>query len=139
MGALPAIIMVTIFAVNAMVQMGLASRAISGNDTSKPSKSLQCVEVYGVTLSNSEYYVAEGTWDWAPKKTPELSTVVSGMVRNGCVEPLRTVTIRIKVRDDDRGRGDGSISVTDLDPGQAKPFSKAWMGRITAYEIAGIQ
>jgi hypothetical protein len=26
-----------------------------------------------------------------------------------------------------------------LNPGEAKPFSKAWMGRITSYEIGKIQ
>ena len=111
--------------------MGRASRAVSGNgnDTPKPSKSLKCVEVYGVTLANSEYYVPEGTFYRDPQKPVELSTVLSGMVRNDCGEPLRTVTIHINVRDDDRRRGDGSVSVSDLNPGEAKPFSKAWMGR----------
>jgi len=137
--ALPALVIVTIFAANALVQIGQASRAISGSDTSKVSKSLQCVEVYGVTLTNSEYYLPEGTWSRDPQKPLELSTVVSGMVRNNCGEPLRTVTIHINVRDDDRRRGDGSVSVSGLSPGDAKPFSKAWMGRITSYEIAKIQ
>jgi hypothetical protein len=61
------------------------------------------------------------------------------MVRNDCGELLKSVTIRINVRDDDGKRGNGSVMVSDLNPGEAKPFSKAWMGRITTYEISKIQ
>jgi hypothetical protein len=49
------------------------------------------------------------------------------------------VTIHINVRDDDGKRGAGSATVSDLNPGEAKPFSKAWMGRVTSYEITRIQ
>jgi hypothetical protein len=134
LGALPALIMVTISAGRALIQ---ASRAISGSDTSKASKRLECVETYSVTLANSEYYVPEGTW--SRPATPQLATVVSGMVRNDCGEPLKTVTIHINVRDDNGRRGTGSVPISGLNPGEAKPFSKAWMGRITSYEIAEIR
>ena len=130
--------LVTILVVRALVQTGQASRAVSGNDMSKPSKSLACVETYGITLTNSEYYVPEGQ-QFSPRKTPELSTVVSGMVRNDCGELLKSVTIHINVRDDQGKRGEGSVTVSELNPGEAKPFSKAWMGRVASYEIGKIQ
>jgi hypothetical protein len=118
--------------------MGHASGAVSGDDTFKPSKSLACVEPYSVTLTNSEFYVPEGQ-QFSPRKSTELSTVVSGMIRNDCGELRKSVTIHINVRDDDGKRGDGSVTVSDLNPGEAKPFSKAWMGRVTSYEITRIQ
>ena len=137
--ALPGLLIVTGFAVNAIVQMGQASRAISGNGTSKAIKSLRCVETYAVTLTSSEYYVREGDVFKSQKTTPEVSTVVSGMVRNDCGDPLKSVTIHINVRDDDGKRGEGSVTIAGLNTGEAKPFSKAWMGRVTSYEIDKIQ
>ena len=118
--------------------MGQASGAVSGHDTFKPSKSLACVEAYSVTLTNSQNYVPEGQ-EFVPRNKVEPSTVVSGMVRNDCGESLKSVTIHINVRDDDGKRGDGSVTVEDLNPGEAKPFSKAWMGRVTSYEITKIR
>jgi hypothetical protein len=118
--------------------MGHTSGALTGVDTFKRSKSLTCAEPYSVTLTNSEFYVPEGQ-QFVPRKSNEISTVVSGMIRNDCGEPLKLVTIHINVRDDDGKRGDGSVTVSDLNPGEAKPFSKAWMGRVTWYEITGIQ
>lgn len=118
--------------------MGQASRAVSRNDASKAPKSLACVETYSVTLTNSEYYVPEGQ-QFTPRTSPELSTVVSGMVRNDCGEMLKSVTIHIKVRDPEGKPGDGWVSVSELNAGEAKPFSKAWMGRVASYEIGKIQ
>lgn len=118
--------------------MGLASRTVSGTDTSKPAKSLTCVETYGITLANSEFYVREGQ-QFSPRGTPEISTVLSGMVRNDCGEFLKSVTIPIQVRDDAGKRGDGSVTVSELNAGEAKLFSKAWMGRVTSYEIGKIR
>ncbi|HEX4596100.1 MAG TPA: FxLYD domain-containing protein [Bryobacteraceae bacterium] len=137
-GVLPGLVIVTIFAGRAFVQVGQASRAVSGNATSKPSKSLACVEAYSVTLTNSQFYVPEGQ-EFTPRTTTEPSTVVSGMVRNDCGETLKSVTIHINVRDEAGKRGDGSVTVSDLNSGEAKPFSKAWMGRVTSYEIGKIQ
>ena len=119
--------------------MGQASRAVSGNNSSKASKSLTCLETYSVTLTNSQFYVREGQQYAPPPQTTENSTVVSGMVRNDCGEPLKSVTIHINVHDDEGKRGNGAVTVSDLNPGQAKPFSKAWMGRVTSYEIEKIQ
>ena len=135
---MPGVAFATFFAVRAFVQMGHASGAVSSADTFKPSKSLACVEPYSVTLTNSEFYVPEGQ-QFSPRKSTDLSTVVSGMIRNDCGELLKSVTIHINVRDDDGKRGDGSVTVSDLNPGEAKPFSKAWMGRVTSYEITRIQ
>lgn len=117
--------------------MGQASRAASGDDA-KHSNSLSCVDTYGITLSNSEYYVPEGQ-EFVPRHTTEISTVVSGQVRNNCGELLKSVTIHINVSDDSGKRGSGTVTVSGLSPGEVKPFSKAWMGRVTAYEIASIQ
>ena len=138
LGALPGVAFAAFFAVRAFVQMGHASGAVSGDDRLKASKSLACIEPYSVTLTNSEYYVPEGQ-QFSPRKSTELSTVVSGMIRNDCGELRKSVTIHINVRDDDGKRGDGSVTVSDLNPGEAKPFSKAWMGRVTSYEIKRIQ
>ena len=138
LGALPGVAFATFFAARAFVQMGQASGAVSGHDTFKPSKSLACVEPYSVTLANSEFYVPEGQ-QFSPRQSTELSTIVSGMIRNDCGELLKSVTIHINVRDDDGKRGDGSVTVSDLNPGEAKPFSKAWMGRVASYEITRIQ
>ena len=138
LAALPALLLVTFFAVRAFVQMGQASGAIAGKDTFAISKSRACLEPYSVTLTNSEFYVPEGQ-QFSPRKATELSTVVSGMVRNDCGELLKSVTIHFKVRDDDGRRGDGTVTVSDLNAGEAKPFSKAWMGRVTSYEITNIQ
>ena len=138
LAALPGLVIVTVFAGRAFVQMGQASRAVSGNDASKPAKSLSCVETYGVTLSNSEFYVPEGQ-QFAPRNTRELSTVLQGMIRNDCGEALKSVTIHINVSDESGKRGNGAVTVSDLNAGEAKPFSKAWMGRVTSYEIGKIQ
>jgi len=138
LAALPGLLLVTFFAVRAMIQMGGASQAISGgNESSKPS--LACVSTYGITLTNSEYYVPEGHQFSPPPKTPELSTVVSGMVRNDCGEALKAVRIHLKVSDENGRKGEGSALVTGLNPGEAKPFDKAWMGRITSYEVDSIK
>ena len=118
--------------------MGRASRAVSAGHAAQPAKPPACVETYGVTLTNSEYYVPEGQ-QFSPRTTPEVSTVVSGMVRNDCGEPLNSVTIHIKVRDASGKRGDGLATVSELNSGEAKPFSHAWMGRVTSYEIGKIQ
>ena len=138
LGALPGVVFASYFAIRAFVQMGHAAGAVSGYVASKPSKSLTCLEAYSVNLTNSQFYVPEGQ-QFAPQKNIEPSTVVSGMIRNDCGELLKSVTIHINVRDDTGKRGDGSVMVSDLNPGEAKPFSKAWMGRVTSYEITKIR
>lgn len=138
LAVLPALVLVTILALRAFVQVGQASRAILGGDAAKRSKSLGCVETYGITLTNSEFYVPEGQ-QFSPRQTPKLSTVVSGMARNDCGELLKSVTIHIQVRDDAGKRGEGSVLIPDLGPGESKPFSKAWMGRVASYEIDKIR
>ena len=135
---LPALVIVLFIGGRTTVQMGQASRAIHGSGDSKASASLSCVETYNLNLSNSEFYVPEGQ-QFAPRKTTEISTVLSGMVRNDCGEPLKSVSIHIKVQDDTGKRGDGWVTVAPLNTGESKEFHKAWMGRITSYEIAKIQ
>lgn len=138
LAAVPGLVIAIIFAGRAFVQMGQASRAFSGDDTPRHSKSLSCVDAYAITLSNSEFYVPEGQ-QFAPRKSTEISTVINGMVRNDCGEPLKSVTIHIDVRDDAGKRGSGSVTISGLNSGEAKPFTKAWMGRVTSYEIVNIQ
>ena len=138
LAAVPALIIVTIFAGRAVVQMGMASRVINGDNGAKATQSMTCVETYGLNLANSEFYVPEGQ-QFQPRKTIQISTVLTGMVRNNCGEPLKSVSIHIKVRDDEGKRGDGWVTVSPLNSGEAKQFSKAWMGRISSYEIAKIQ
>ncbi len=120
--------------------MGHAARAVTsaGSNAPAPSKTLTCVEAYSVTLNSSEYYVPEGQ-QFVPRETPQLSTVVSGMLRDNCGEPLKSVAVHINVHDDSGKAGSGVVTVEDLSPGEAKPFSKAWMGRVTSYEIEKIQ
>ena len=136
LAVVPGLVIATIFASRSIVQTGQAARAISGDVTPKPA--LTCIEPYGVNLSNSEFYVREGE-QFVPRKKTEISTVVSGMVKNDCGETLKSVTISMEVSDDDGKRGSGSVTVSDLGPGQAKPFSKAWMGRITSYQIVKVR
>jgi hypothetical protein len=96
------------------------------------------VETYGITLNTSESYVPEWTVG-APARsatsTPELSTVVRGMARNSCDENLKDVQIRFVVHDDGGRKGDGNFVFETLAVGEVKPFERAWMGRVTSYEI----
>ena len=138
LAAVPALIIVTFFVGRAFVQMGVASHAINGGNGAKTSQSLTCVETYGINLANSEFYVPESE-QFMPRKTIKLSTVLTGMVRNDCGESLKSVSIHIKVQDEEGKRGDGWVTVAPLNAGEAKQFSKAWMGRISSYEIVKIQ
>lgn len=138
LAAIPAILIATIFAGRAFVQMGQASKAITGGDTSSHTTSLSCVSTYGINLANSQYYVPEGQ-EFVPQQKVEVSTVLSGMVRNDCPERLKYLRIPIDVKDDSGKRGNGVVTVEDLNPGEAKPFSKAWMGRMTSYDIGKIR
>jgi hypothetical protein len=138
LAAVPGLVIATIFAGRAFVQMGQAARAVSGDNASKPQKSLTCLDIYAMSLSNSEDYVPEGQ-QFVPRQTREISTVLSGMVQNNCGEPLKSVTIHMTVHDDAGRQGSGSVSVAELNPGEAKSFKKAWMGRVTSYEIGKIQ
>lgn len=135
--AVPGLVIATIFVGRALVQTGGAASAITG-DTSTHSKALSCVETYSITLGNSEFYVPEGQ-QFVPRKNVEISTVLSGMVRSDCAEPLKSVRIPIDVRDESGKQGSGTVTVQGLSPGEAKPFSHAWMGRITSYEIGKIR
>jgi len=138
LAAAPGLLLVTFFASRAFLQMGQASRAITGNPAPRHARSLSCVDTYAITLSSSENYVPEGQ-EFVPRQSTEISTVVNGMVRNDCGEQLQSVTIPITVRDDDGKRGNGTVTIPDLYPGEVKSFSKVWMGRVTSYEIGTIR
>jgi len=103
---------------------------------------IKCVDVYAITLKTSEFYVPENRLGgYLPKKNAarDLSTVLEGMARNRCGEPLKRVKIRIDVRDGKGGRGTGWAEVGDLAAGQAKAFERAWMALVTSYEIVEIR
>jgi len=96
------------------------------------------VDTYGITLNVSDQYVPE----WAPglpaanpNKSPQVSTVLSGVARNGCQENLKNVRIRFEVHDDNGKRGAGTFLIESLPMGDVKPFERAWMGRVTSYEV----
>lgn len=133
---LPALLAV----IAATVSFSRVSKTINPNadgpiDPSHPS----CVETYGITLNSSEYYVREFAPAFGPKKsdnTPELSTVLRGMARNNCGESLKNVRIRIVVRDESGQKGEGYHLIEEMADGEVKPFERAWMGRVTSYEIA---
>jgi len=125
-------------AVHAGLQFSRAAQAInpdSGSASDRPGGP-SCVDTYGITLNASEFYVREGT-QFTPNKnqTPEVSTVLRGMARNGCGENLKRVRIRFVVHDDDGRKGTGVYVIEQMENGEAKPFEHAWMGRITSYEV----
>jgi len=141
MAALPGVLMAGYFVVNATVQFSNAARVIGPTFGGGPKESnrLACVETYGVTLDLSQLYVPEwqvGMAARSPNALVQLSTVLRGMARNGCGENLKNVHLRFSVKDDIGRTGDGFISIDSMAIGEAKPFEKAWMGRVTSYEIA---
>lgn len=136
---LPGLIAVGILMINAAVQFGRVAGKINPNATdSSKSPGTHCVETYGVTLRSSDLYVREspmGIPANAPNTTPEMSTVVRGMVHNGCGEDLRNVRIRFVVSDEAGKKGTGTYQIDSLAIGEAKPFERAWIGRVTSYEV----
>ncbi len=123
----------------AMSQFARVTGTMSPSSSGVVSKRLSCVDTYGVTLDLSEYYVRDnGSGIPMPRKnqTPEVSTVVRGMARNGCGEKLQNVHLRFVVHDDGGQKGEGAVLIDSLADGESKPFEKAWMGRVTSYEIA---
>lgn len=138
--ALPALLIPVFFASRAALQFSAAANAINPASSThqKNSNLLPCVETYSVTLDSSQLYVPEwqvGMPAVSQNGTPQLSTVLRGMARNGCGENLKNVHLRFAVHDDKGQKGDGYISFDTLAIGEAKPFEKAWMGRVTSYEI----
>lgn len=139
LAALPAAVITIFFVVPAIRQFSGAALAMDPTlESSRKSNRPSCVETYGITLNSSEYFVRE----WAlgipaPNRsnTPELSTVLRGMARNGCGEDLKNVHIRFVVHDHNGHKGDGYYLIETLAIGEAKPFERAWMGRVTSYEI----
>jgi hypothetical protein len=123
-------------------QMNKVSKVVTSGPRTPASGPIACVETYSVTMHTSEYYVREMSPIAARRAKdapPELSTVLRGMARSACEKPLKNVRIRIKVRDDDGKRGDSWAEVGNLEPGQSKPFERAWMGRVSTYEIVEIK
>jgi hypothetical protein len=119
-----------------------ASAAVVPGGGAPAAPKLDCVETYAITLHTSEFYVREGGAGLVrrPKNAPpELSTVLRGMARNGCEKPLKNVRVRIRVKDDEGKRGDAWADVGTLAVGQGRPFERAWIGRVTSYEIVDIR
>ena len=96
------------------------------------------MDTYGITLNLSDQYVPElapGIPAANPNKSPEVSTLLSGVARNGCQENLANVRIRFEVHDDSGKKGEGTYLIESLPIGDVKPFERAWMGRVTSYEV----
>ena len=135
---------ITLFlTIHATVQLSQVARKLNPDSDDSPRPSHQsCVETYGITLNSSEYYVRE----WAPgipaanpSGTPELSTVLRGMARNGCGENLKSVKIKFVVRDEEGHTGRGSYLIDSMMIGEVKSFEGAWMGKLTSYEVTANQ
>lgn len=143
LAVLPGVLTVALtagFAVPKWLEMSRVTGVITSGAKAGSSQNLsKCVDVYSVTLKTSEFYVPENRIQPRKNAPRELSTVVTGMASNRCGEPLQSVRIRINVRDDRGGRGSAWAKVGDLGVGQAKPFERAWMARITSYEIGEVR
>jgi hypothetical protein len=125
------------FFVNAAVRFSNVTGVITGDHPSS-SKRLTCVDTYGITLNLSDEYVPEfapGIPAVNPNKSPQISTVLTGTARNGCQENLTNVRIRFEVRDESGKKGEGTYLIESLPVGDVKPFKRAWMGRVTSYEV----
>jgi hypothetical protein len=61
------------------------------------------------------------------------------MASNRCGTPLNNVRIRIGVRDDKGRTGAAWATVGDLGAGQSKAFERAWMGRLTSYQVVEVR
>jgi hypothetical protein len=124
------------FFVHAAVHFSNVTSAVGDHPNS--SKRLSCVETYGITLNLSDQYVPEtatGIPAMRANKSPEMSTVLSGSARNGCEENLTNVRIRFEVRDEGGKKGEGTYLIGSLAMGEVKPFERAWMGRVTSYDV----
>ena len=123
------------------LQFSRVSAVITSGGAAAPAAArgrMDCVEVYALNTKTSEFYVSERS-PWNTKAPREISTVVTGMASNGCGRPLSNVQVRVKVRDD-KGRGGVSwAKVGDLGIGQSKSFERAWMGRVTSYEVVEVR
>ena len=136
------------FAIPKWFQFGRVAGVITDGGVDRSSSGTatldltRCVDVYAVTMKTSEFYVPElraGSLTRKKNAPRDLSTVVEGMANNRCGKPLKRVRIRMNVRDDQGRRGNGWAEVGDLANGQAKSFERAWMARVTSYEIVEIQ
>jgi hypothetical protein len=78
---------------------------------------------------------APGIPSASTNKSPEISTVLTGTVRNGCQENLTNVRVLFEVHDDSGKKGEGSYLIPSLAIGEAKSFERAWIGRVTTYEV----
>jgi len=132
-----------LFMIVAMVSLVRASKAVNpaaGDPAVTPNKPA-CVDTYGITLNLSEYYVRE--WQLGDpvlpqrgdNKTPELSTVLRGMARNGCGEDVKNVRLKMVVHDDAGKKGEGFYFIEKMAAGEVTAFEKAWMGKVVTYEV----
>jgi len=135
--AVPGLLIAIFFSVNAMLQFSRAAGTVAPK-SQRESNQLACVDTYAVTLNPSDQYVREWTLGMpgnSPNQSPELSTVVRGMARNGCDENLVNIRLRFVVHDDAGKKGEGVYVIEKLGVGEVKPFERAWMGRVVSYEI----
>jgi hypothetical protein len=129
-----------VFALVFVLRAAKAINPDSGFTAADPKNKQACVETYGITLNLSEYYVRE--WQLGDPalqkrddKTPELSTVLRGMARNGCGEDVKNVRIKMVVHDDAGKKGEGFYFIESMAVGEVKAFEKAWMGKVASYEV----
>ena len=142
LAALPAIAVAVGLSGYGLFQMGRVSTAVGAGPSGKRASAgaMKCVEVYGMTMNTSEFYVREGRQFTSPKSGPrELSTVLRGMARNNCEGPVKGVKVNLKVKDDKGKHGSSWVPVGDLQVGEAKAFERAWMARVTDYEVGEVK
>jgi hypothetical protein len=48
---------------------------------------------------------------------------------------MKNVRLHFVVHDDAGQRGEGFVNIDEIAASEAKPFEKAWMGRVTSYDI----
>ena len=140
LAALP-LILPLFFIAGAVTQMRQASGATRATpEDAAAAKSQSCVETFGVTLENSHEYLSRADiLPFAerdhPRKANPLSTVVKGMVRTTCGEPLKDVVLHIKVKIEANGAGETDHEIPELKPGVPQEFERAWTGQVTSWEI----
>lgn len=135
---LAAMLPALLFVIFATVTTLRVSKKIAPDVPGDPAR-VACVETYGITLNQSEYYVREFAPAFEAKRpdnSPELSTVLRGMVRNGCGHDLKNVRLHLVVHDDAGRTGEAFHMIQEIADGEVKSFERAWMGRVVTYEVA---
>jgi hypothetical protein len=123
---LPALLVLAGASAFMMKQSGLLGAAAAQEEKAAPAltKFKGCLEVYSLD---------------ANQKAREESTVVRGMIRNACTQTVKSLKILIQVEDENGNAAKAWTAVTKLDVGQAKPFEKAWTGKLATYRVVEVR